>query len=56
MDLLLSSSNKQSCERSKDIGKDLPSLDDYNISSVTVTYLPSPRSYMNSDNKEDIQR
>ncbi len=52
MDLPLVAYSKCSCEQSDNVKNHLPSLDDYNIPTVTITYLPSPSSYINVDTRE----
>ena len=46
MNLPLVPSKPCSCEYSKEVDTTLPSLDDYNQTGLTITYLPSPRSYI----------
>jgi len=54
MDLPLVKYSRCTCEQSDNVKNQLPSLDDYNISKVTITHLPSPGSYINVDNTENF--
>lgn len=48
MDLPLINTSGCSCVRSESTGNNLPSLDDYKLNTITITYLKCPTS-CNSD-------
>lgn len=55
MELPLVTDGGCACKQSDNKENQLPSLDDYDTSTVTITYLPSTSSYTNVDTGENFR-